>query len=1240
MATRVSQSEPSLEISFFISGWYTYRNPLFAPFKNIGIQVVSFKEPVIDGLQFELSDKLEWIRRPGFSVFCPIPLPDAEIVNQFYSTRTLSDVVVPWVDTTQRLAIFSDTSITTVLNKTTTAQGYVSTIGNMTYYSDGASADLYKFDGTNLSAWGLAAPTVTPVSSGMGFWQQYTSYGIGDSLLDPNGNVESLSGVVVSNGSFSSPTDYENLPLAGSTSNPWVNEYVQIATVPGYGSYLFLESFNFNIPSTATIVGIELTYLRQVTLASAVDQSIKLVIGGAVVGTDHASGAPWSETGYTSITYGGPTDLWGATPTPAQINANGATGFGVAISGNISAITGAHGGAIFVEGTTYGTNLPVVTVYYTLPSGVPAPGISGENEPIWPTTIGTDVADGGVVWTNYGPIETWYPTTYYPTPVVILDNNGFLQLGASASNVIDPWNSGVTYAAGQIVAYGGSYWTSVFNGSNTGIVPTSGYTVATLAGSVTTTVPYWVETQSPITTGSIAPVWNTTIGGETQDGDYTWTNIGQGTGLAFTGYSYVYGYRTIYGHLTTSSPISDNTGAILGPLNGAITSFSIASNIVTFNGNNNFLPGNVFTVSGLTVGTYLNEESFTVLSAVPSASFPLTSVAVSGSNVLTILAINKLVAGQKVTFSDVSVATFLNGQTVTVLPGGLSGTQFEANFTHATYGATADAGTVNVNGSFTANFTHANVSNTVDAGSAIPLISTVTGVGTGSPLCNASANITAVSISANVVTIMASNNFQPGLWVTIDGLTSASFLNGQQFQVISVDQPIGTLNTYFQIYFEWPNYTQTADAGIATFNAIEIYRTSDGGGIYLFSGAATNPGVNAQWSYNDFVTDADLDILLVAPLDHQNDPPPGAPGSITTPPGAGAFTAYWQGRLWMIVGNYVYFDAGPDCTNGVPEESWPPANRFQYASKPFALVPTADGLGLVVWASDRTYEILGGPETISFYSPDALSNFGILNSNAIFRDGSITGQFTTQKEYFELIGQEKQEIGERIADYLTDNFDPKRSYVTMHRDGLDVGAFISNGVDRIVRYGSNIGAWSVPAFPSFGAGALNSVETSDGVYSLMLGAPTGGTTSILGPLNPGTGASVAGSGTAWLNPSNITSGSATSYTTVTFGAAGSSQILRALNYAVSQIPATAAIQGVQVTVVGKQTAPSASLSLEITPTNAAAGAETHTFSFGTSNTTFVFGGPSDLWGMPWQSPAALLTTPISFDLTATFAGFA
>src|ERR1019366_5300078 len=122
----------------------------------------------------------------------------------------------------------------------------------------------------------------------------------------------------------------------------------------------------------------------------------------------------------------------------------------------------------------------------------------------------------------------------------------------------------------------------------------------------------------------IAPVWSTTVGGVTNDGDYIWTNLGPGSGLAFVGYAYVYGYRTIYGHLTTSSEFSNNTGAILGPLNGSISEFSISSNVVTFRGSNNFQPKDVFTVTGLAIGTYLNEQSFTVISAVPSATFPLT----------------------------------------------------------------------------------------------------------------------------------------------------------------------------------------------------------------------------------------------------------------------------------------------------------------------------------------------------------------------------------------------------------------------------------------------------------------------------------------------------------------------------------------------------------------------------------------------------------------------------------------
>jgi fibronectin type 3 domain-containing protein len=71
----------------------------------------------------------------------------------------------------------------------------------------------------------------------------------------------------------------------------------------------------------------------------------------------------------------------------------------------------------------------------------------------------------------------------------------------------------------------------------------------------------------------------------------------------------------------------------------AITSFSISSNVVTFQGINNFSAGNMVQITGLTNGFYLN------------------------------------------------------GQVLTVLKAGLSGTQFEANFVHGSVGSTADSGT-------------------------------------------------------------------------------------------------------------------------------------------------------------------------------------------------------------------------------------------------------------------------------------------------------------------------------------------------------------------------------------------------------------------------------------------------------------------------------------------------------------------------------------------------------------------
>jgi hypothetical protein len=61
------------------------------------------------------------------------------------------------------------------------------------------------------------------------------------------------------------------------------------------------------------------------------------------------------------------------------------------------------------------------------------------------------------------------------------------------------------------------------------------------------------------------------------------------------------------------------------------------------------------------------------------------------NNVVTFTAVNTFVAGQVVGVSGLSTGTYLN-TTLTVLATGLSGTNFEASFTHANVGSTSDSG--------------------------------------------------------------------------------------------------------------------------------------------------------------------------------------------------------------------------------------------------------------------------------------------------------------------------------------------------------------------------------------------------------------------------------------------------------------------------------------------------------------------------------------------------------------------
>jgi hypothetical protein len=96
---------------------------------------------------------------------------------------------------------------------------------------------------------------------------------------------------------------------------------------------LYTQDYGFTIPAAATITGIEVTIERFCSSTfggnSIHDASLRLIKNNFIVGSDYADTTTVWTTGNTVITYGGSTDLWGQTWTPADINA---TNFGATFS--------------------------------------------------------------------------------------------------------------------------------------------------------------------------------------------------------------------------------------------------------------------------------------------------------------------------------------------------------------------------------------------------------------------------------------------------------------------------------------------------------------------------------------------------------------------------------------------------------------------------------------------------------------------------------------------------------------------------------------------------------------------------------------------------------------------------------------------------------------------------------------------------------------------------------------------
>lgn len=115
--------------------------------------------------------------------------------------------------------------------------------------------------------------------------------------------------------------------------------------------------------------------------------------------------------------------------------------------------------------------------------------------------------------------------------------------------------------------------------------------------------------------------------------------------------------------------------------------------------------------------------------------------------------------------------------------------------------------------------------------------------------------------------------------------------------------------------------------------------------------------------------------------------------------------------------------------------------------------------------------------------------------------------------------------------------------------------------------------------------------------------------------------SAIGGASAWANPTRITANDGSSATWGAF-AGGQTSLITASSFAFQQLPDTAIIDGLMVTIDGTQFSAQGDVSLNITGQVAKA--------IGTLNTSY--GGPTDLWGLAEITPADIAAIGLSISV--------
>ena len=292
-------------------------------------------------------------------------------------------------------------------------------------------------------------------------------------------------------------------------------------------------------------------------------------------------------------------------------------------------------------------------------------------------------------------------------------------------------------------------------------------------------------------------------------------------------------------------------------------------------------------------------------------------------------------------------------------------------------------------------------------------------------------------------------------------------------------------------------------------DTIVIYRSADSASgannMYELTEIPNIPslaGVHG-WTFQDYLPSVatgnypGLNILLPAPIDDVNDPPP----STFLP------QVYNYQRIWGSNGQSVPFSGGPDTFVGNPNEAFNPSDDLPFLAPVIRLVRTSQGI--VTFLTDSVEMIGGGPATATFFSVTMAPGVGLLSYNAcdVFA-GEI--YFFSSDNMFRVIAPNlnMSNFGFPLGDQFANqpsfgtsdaNWDPTKVYVAVHQNGTDNCIFVADGSTGWYRLNPHQipGAAQGPEpiwspFADFvategGIKMVQSVEISPGVKKLMAG---------------------------------------------------------------------------------------------------------------------------------------------------------